>query len=194
MANIFGNMSKKMDARRISVKAKGKCLFVILLFVMLLSFPGVAYAQFNDYGYNAEGRIFKGTLDNWEALLSGSPPAPFDPKGTDIVFIDRKWDKLFDPMLHNSLPSTGAWQKAELWEYLSGDQLGWTWHLDLEVVYSPDTPISGAMVLPPEVMGGVTGFYGVEYNEWLVGPAGEKTLLQDFSVNRGIIEKALHFS
>jgi hypothetical protein len=73
-------------------------------------------------------------------------------------------------VVHLSLPSgDGAWQKAELWEYLSGNQLGWTWHLNLEVVYSSNTPILDAIVLPPETMGGFTGFYLVEQKEWWWG-------------------------
>jgi hypothetical protein len=97
-------------------------------------------------------------------------------------------------VVHLSLPSgDGAWQKAELWEYLSGNQLGWTWHLNLEVVYSSNTPILDAIVLPPETMGGFTGFYLVEQKEWLVGPDGEKTVIQDFSVNRSTVKRALHF-
>lgn len=176
------------------MEAKGKCFFMVLLLVMVVSFPGVAFAQTDGYGYNAQARTYKGTLDNWEALLSGLPPTPFDPKGTDIVFVKRKWNKLFDPMIHLSLPlGAGAWQKAELWEYLSGDQLGWTWHLNLEVVYSPNFSIPNAIVLPPETVGGFTGFYLVEQKEWLEGPAGEKTVIQNFSVKRIIVKRALHF-
>lgn len=175
------------------MKAKRKFLFIVLLLIMVLSFPGVALAQFDEYGYNAEGRLYKGTLDNWDALLRGLPASPYDPAETGITYVDRKWDTLFDPMLHGSLPSgTGAWQKAELWQYLSGDQLGWTWHFDLEVVYSPNTPIPGAIELPPESIGG-SGFYLILSNEWLEGQHGEKTLIQDLSINSGILQKALHF-
>ncbi|HBP66400.1 MAG TPA: hypothetical protein DD730_19600 [Desulfosporosinus sp.] len=177
------------------MKAKGKCLFMVLLLVMVVSFPGVAFAQSDEYGYNAQARMYKGTLENWDAFLSGLPPAPFDPNGTNIIFVKRKWDKLFDPMVHLSLPSgSGAWQKAELWEYLSGDQLGWTWHLDLEVIYSPNTPILEAIVLEPETVGGFKGYYLVEQKEWLVGPDGEKTVIQDFSVSRSTIKRTLHLS
>lgn len=176
------------------MKAKGKFFFIVLLLVMVISFPGVALAQFDEYGYNAEGRLYKGTLDNWDAFLRGLPSSSYDPKGTDIIFVNRKWDKLFDPMIHGSLPSgTGAWQKAELWEYLSGDQLGWTWHLNLKMVYSPNTPIPGAIVFPPEATGGITGLYGVEFNEWLEGPHGEKTVIENLSINSSIIQRALHF-
>jgi len=173
---------------------KGQVFFLVLLLVMVFSFPGAALAQSDEYGYNAQARTYKGTLDNWDALLAGLPPTPFDPKGTDIVFVKRKWDKLFDPMIHLNLPSgAGAWQKAELWEYLSGNQLGWTWHLDLEVVYSPNTPIPNAIVLSPETVGGFTGFYLVEQKEWLTGPNGEKTVIQDLSVKRRVVKRALHF-
>ncbi|MDP4159103.1 MAG: hypothetical protein Q8911_04960 [Bacillota bacterium] len=176
------------------MKAKGKFLLIVLLLIIVISFPGVALAQFDNYGLDAEGRLYKGTLDNWDALIKGLPPFTYNPKGTDIIFVVRKWDNLFDPMLQGNRPAgTGAWQKVEQWEYLSGNQLGWTWHLDLEVVYSPENPIHGAIVLPPEVIGGFTGFYGVNYNEWLEGPRGEKTVINDFSINRSVIQKALHF-
>lgn len=176
------------------MKAKGNLLFVILLLVMVISFPSVAFAQTDEYGYNAQARTFKGTLDNWEAFLSGIPSIPFDWKQTDTIFIERKWDERFDPMIQGSQPSApGAWEKAEVWEYLSGDQQGWTWHQSLKVVYSPNTPILGAIALTPEEII-FTGFYLVEQKEWLAGPDGEKTVVQDFSVNRSIIEKALHSS
>lgn len=166
--------------------------FIVLFLVMAFSFPSVASAQTNEYGYNAQARTFKGTLNNWEAFINGLPPTPFNWKEKDVIFIDRKWDKLFDPMIQGNPPSgTGAWEKAELWEYLSGDQLGWTWHLSLAAVYSPDTPIPGAIVLTSEEMG-VTGFYGVEQKEWLVGPKGEKTVLQDSLLNPNIIKRALN--
>lgn len=174
------------------MKVNRKFLFIVLLLVMVFSFPSVASAHTDEYGYNAQARTFKGTLDNWEALMQGIPPTPFHWKDTDTTFIERKWDKLFDPMLHGDLPlGAGAWQKAKLWEHLSGDQLGWTWHLNLTVVYSPNTPIPGAIELTPEEMG-ITGFYCVVQKEWLVGPNGEKTEIQDFSLKRNIIKRALH--
>ena len=177
------------------MKAKGKCFFIMVLLVIMVvvSYPSVALAQSDEYGYNAQARSYKGTLDNWEALLSGLPPTPFDPKGKDIIFVKRKWDKLFDPMIHSSLPlGAGAWQKAELWKYLSGDQLGWTWHLNLEVVYSPNTLICDAIEVPAESIGG-EGFYIVERKEWLTEPHGEKTVIEDFSVNSSTVKRALHF-
>jgi hypothetical protein len=176
------------------MKAKGKAFLIVLILVMVVTFPGVALAQFDDYGYNSEGRLYKGTLENWDAFLGGLPPLPYDFSEQDKIFVHRKWDCLFEPMLHGSLPSeAGAWQKAELWEYLSGDQLGWTWHLNLEIVYSPNNAIPGEFELSSEVMGGLTGFYVVNYNEWLEGPHGEKTVINDFSINRGVIQKTLHF-
>lgn len=175
------------------MQANRRFCFIILLLVMLLSFPSVASARTNEYGYNAQARTFKGTLDNWEAFINGLPPTPFSWKETDIIFIERKWDKLFDPMLQGNLPSDiGAWEKADLWEYLSGDQLGWTWHQNLAVVYSPNKPIPGAIVLTPDEMG-FTGFYCVVQKEWLVGPKGEKTEIQDFSLKRKIMKRALHY-
>ncbi|KJR48801.1 hypothetical protein UF75_0852 [Desulfosporosinus sp. I2] len=175
------------------MKAKGKFLFMVLLLVMLVSFPGVALAQFDDYGYNAEGRLFKGTLDNWEALMMGLPSSPHELNELDTVYVNRQWDKLFDPMIEGSPPSgPGAWQKAELWEYFSGNQLGWTWHLNLEVVYSPNNPIPGAIVLEPEATGFI-GFYCVDYYEWMEGPDGEKNVIANLSINRSIIQRALHF-
>jgi len=173
-----------MDANR-------KFLFIFLLLVMVLSFPSIASAQTNEYGYNAQARTFKGTLDNWEAFMKGLPPTPFDWKETDTVIIERKWDELFDPMIQGNLPSgAGAWEKSEAWEYLSGDQLGWTWHQSLVVVYSPNTPIPGAIVLTPDEMG-FTGFYCVVQKEWLVGPKGERTEIQDFSLKRDITKRIL---
>jgi len=34
----------------------------------------------------------------------------------------------------------------------------------------------------------------VEQKEWLVGPDGEKTVIQDFSVSRSTIKRTLHLS
>lgn len=175
------------------MKVKGKCLFLVLILIILVSFPGVAIAQSDEYGYNAQARMFKGTLKNWEAFLSGSSPTPYDPNGTDIIFVQRKWNKLFDPMIHLEPPTgAGAWQKAQLWENYTGEKLGWTWHLNIELVYSPEVPIPGAIELPLEAVG-FPGFYLVEQKEWLEGPNGEMTVIDDFSVNRGEVKRALHF-
>jgi hypothetical protein len=176
------------------MKAKSKFLFIVLILSMLVvAFPGAAFAQTDQYGYDAQARTFKGTLDNWEAFLDGLPPTPFSWKQTDTVFIERNWDKLFDPMVQGNPPSApGAWEKANLWEYLSGDQLGWTWHQELGVVYSPNTPIPGATALTPEEIL-FTGFYLVKDDEWLEGPNGEKTIVQDFLIDKGVIKKALKF-
>lgn len=175
------------------MKNKLSFLFLGLLLVMMFSFPSVASAQTNEYGYNAEARTFKGTLANWEIFIRGSdlPPIPFTWKDKDTVFIERKWDKLFDPMIHGNPPSgAGAWEQAELWEYLSGDQLGWTWHQSMVVVYSPNTPIPNAMALSSEDMG-IEGFYCVLLKDWKVGPHGERVVSQDFSLKNKLIKGAL---
>ena len=174
------------------MKTKRKFLFLVLLLVIMFSFPSVASAQTDEYGYNAHARTFKGTLTNWEAFMQGLPPTTFDRKATDIIFIERKWDKLFNPMIQGNPPSgVGAWQKAELWEYLSGEKLGWTWQLTLEVVYSPNQPIPGAVLLTPDEIG-FTGFYCVVQKEYLIDPYGKKTKIQDFSLKPNIIKRALH--
>lgn len=174
------------------MKARRKLLSIFLLLIMIFSFPSVASAKTNEYGYNAQARTFKGTLANWEAFMQGLPPTPFDWKATDVIFIERKWDKLFDPMIQGNPPSgAGAWQKADLCEYLSGDKLGWTWHQALVVVYSPNTPIPGAIVLTPDEIG-FEGFYCVVQKEWLVDPKGKKTEIQDLNFKRNIIKRALN--
>lgn len=174
------------------MKAQQKFLFIVLLLIMVLTFPRVASAHTDEYGYNAKARTFKGTLVNWEAFMQGLPPTTFDWKATDTIFIERKWDKLFDPMIQGNPPSgDGAWQKANLWEYLSGDKLGWTWHQTLVVVYSPNKTIPDAIVLTPDEIG-FTGFYCVVQKEWLVDPNGEQTEIQDFMLRRNIIQRAFH--
>lgn len=176
------------------MNAKSKFLFLVLLVVMVVvAFPSAAFAKTDQYGYDAKARMFKGTLTNWEAFLEGSPPTPFDWKQTDTVFIERKWNKSFDPMIQGQPPSApGAWQKAELWEYLSGNQLGWTWHQELGIVYSPNTPIPGAIPLSPEEIM-FSGFYLVKNIEWLEGPNCEKNIVQDFLVNKKAIKKIHKF-
>ena len=174
------------------MKAEGKFLFVILLLIMVFSFPRSAFAQTDQYGYDAQKRVYIGTLDNWEAFLQGLPPTPFDWDQKDTIFIERKWDELFDPMIQGNPPSApGAWQEANLWKYLSGDKLGWTWHQKLKVVYSPYTPIPDAIELSPDEIP-FTGFYLVEQKECLKGPNREETIIQDFSVDHDIIKKALN--
>lgn len=171
--------------------SKNKTITLILLVLVLASIPGTAFASFDEYGYNAEGRMFKGTLDNWESFLDGAPATSWDPKAANIVFLERKWDKNFDPMVSGEPPvAPGAWQKAELWEYLSGDQLGWTWNLELEIVYSPYNPIPEAFEIPVKDIG-FAGFYLVYSQEWLSGPKEEKVIIQEFSVKRNIISQAL---
>ncbi|WP_407313008.1 hypothetical protein [Desulfosporosinus sp. SB140] len=168
-------------------------LFLGLLLIAMVSFPSVASARTDEYGYNAEARTFKGTLDNWEIFIrgTGADPIPFTWQDKGIVFIERKWDKRFDPMIQGNPPSSpGAWEKAELWEYLTDDQLGWTWHQTMEVVYSPNTPIPNAIALTPESMG-FPGFYCVQQREWLTGPNGETIESQDFSLKNQLIKKAL---
>lgn len=175
------------------MKVKKKSILFVLIIVLFLSIPSIALAGFDDYGYNAKAKMFKGTMDNWEAFMRGLPPTPWDTKVTDVVYVERKWDKLFDPLLQGQLPlGPGAWQKAKLWQHLSGDQLGWTWHLDLEVVYSPNNPIPGAIILTEQEMG-ISGFYCVRQEECLKGPNGEKTIIQDLSLKRNIINRALKF-
>ncbi|AFQ42803.1 hypothetical protein [Desulfosporosinus meridiei] len=175
------------------MKVRQRSVFLVLLLIMLFSFPSVASAKTDDYGYNPQARSFKGTLDNWEAFMRGAPPTPVDWKAKDVIFIERKWDKRFDPMIQGEPPAApGAWQKAKLWEYLSGDKLGWTWHQALEVVYSPNRPIPGAIVLTPEEMG-IEGFYCVVMEEWLVDPHGKKTIVEDFNLKHNIIKRALHW-
>lgn len=168
-----------------------KRLIPLALLVLIFSFiPLGAFAAFDDYGYNPQGRVFKGTLDNWEAFIHNQPAASWDPKATDVIFLERKWDKRFEPMLTGNMPFPGAWQRAKLWQYLSGEQTGWTWRQELEVVYSPNQPITGAMELTENEMG-IPGFYCVTLKEWLTGPKGQKVIIEDLSVNSGIIQKAL---
>ncbi|MDA8220132.1 MAG: hypothetical protein M0Z35_00130 [Desulfitobacterium hafniense] len=174
------------------MKTRKKSLFMVLLLIIMFSFPSAASAQTDEYGYNAQARTFKGTLANWEAFMQGLPPTAFDCKATDVIFIERKWDKLFDPMIQGNLPSgAGAWQKVDLWEYLSSDKLGWTWHQALEVVYSPNIPIPNAIELTAVEMG-ATGFYCVVQKEWLIDPNGKRIEIQDFMLKRNIIKRALH--
>jgi len=178
------------------MKVKSKFLFIVLLLSMMVVFPGTAFAKTDQYGYDAQHRTYKGTLDNWEAFLEGEPPTAFDWKQTDTTFIIRKWSKTFDPMIEGNPPSApGAWQKVEIWEYLSGDQLGWTWHEELEIVYSPNRAIRGATELSPEEML-FSGFYLVQDREWLVGPNGEIIVEQNFSVRHPhpLIKRILKFT
>ncbi|ADY57497.1 hypothetical protein Sgly_3233 [Syntrophobotulus glycolicus DSM 8271] len=173
------------------MKATRKLTLIVLLLAIVLSFPGIVLAKTDEYGYNAKARTFKGTLDNWEAFLAGTPPTPYDPKGTDIIFVERKWNILFDPLIKSKKPSAGAWQKAKLWEYLSGEKLGWTWHLEFEIFYSPKKAIPGAIEVPLEAIG-YPGFYVIKQEEWLAGPNGEKEIIQDFSILHNRIKKALN--
>jgi len=167
--------------------------FLVLFVIVFLSIPGTAFAGWDEYGYNAKARKYKGTLENWENLLMGEPAVPWDPKATGVIFLERKWDKKWDAMMSGDPPTgPGAWQKAELWEYLSGDQLGWTWHLKLKVVYSPDAPIPSAMEVPTEEIG-FPGFYLVEREEWLSGPKGEKKKVEEMSVKSRSIQPSNYF-
>ncbi|AFM01383.1 hypothetical protein Desde_3089 [Desulfitobacterium dehalogenans ATCC 51507] len=175
------------------MRGKKRLIPLVLFVIIFLSIPLGAFAAFDDYGYNPQGRMFKGTLENWEAFLHNQPAVSWDPKATDVIFLERKWDKLFDPMLRGDIPLPGAWQKAKLWQYLSGEQAGWTWHQELEVVYSPNQPIAGAMELTANEMG-IPGFYCVTFKEWQTGPKGQKVVIDDLSVNSGIIQKALKFT
>ncbi|MDQ7093670.1 hypothetical protein REC12_08715 [Desulfosporosinus sp. PR] len=166
------------------MKNKRFLVFLGLILVMMLSFPGIASAQTDKYGYNAEAMTFKGTLDNWEIFISGTgaDPIPFTWRDKGTVFLERKWDKRFNAMLQGNPPSApGAWEKADLWEYLTGDQLGWTWHETMEIVYSPNTPIPNAIAVPAEDMG-LSGFYYVQLKEWTTGPKGEVIVSQDLSL------------
>lgn len=167
--------------------------FIVLLLMMVLSFPRITAANTNEYGYNAQARTFKGTLDNWEDFLSGTPPTPFDWHDKGVIFIARKWDKLFDPMIQGNPPSgAGAWEQSESWEYLTDKNLGWTSHSIIKVVYSPDAPIPGAIELTPDEIG-FTGFYCVSLKEWLVGPQGERTDIQNSSLKSYQIKKVLKY-
>ncbi|RNC63169.1 MAG: hypothetical protein AWM53_01555 [Candidatus Dichloromethanomonas elyunquensis] len=172
-----------------------KSVFLLLLLLLVFCIPNVAFAGYDDYGLNKEGRIFIGTMDNWEAYLRSLPPVAVDPNCTDTMFVERKWDKLFDPMMVNHcLPlGPGAWQKVKIWQSLTGEQQGWTYHLELEVIYSPNTPIKGAIEIPTEAMGGFSDFYCVEQIEWLTGPHGEKTVSQDLTLKQKAIQQALKF-
>lgn len=93
-------------------------------------------------------------------------------------------------MMSGQLPASGAWQKAKLWEYLSGDQLGCTWHLEFKMVYSPDKPIPGADEV--EDMG-VPGFYFVDYDEWISGPKGKKLKADEQEVRSTTVKPSINF-
>lgn len=176
------------------MNTKKKILVIILSLVMILSIPSMALAAFDDYGFNANARMFKGTMDNWEAYIRGLPSTPWESNQLDVIYVERKWDKLFDPVMYHQLPlGPGAWQKVNVWQQLSGEQQGWTWHLDLEVVYSPNAPIPGAIALSVEEMG-LLGFYCVKQVEWLKGPNGQKNYIQNLEIKNNIIKKALKVS
>ncbi|MDR3599691.1 MAG: hypothetical protein P4L49_04295 [Desulfosporosinus sp.] len=175
------------------MKAQSKFLFILLILSMVVVFPSTAFAKTDQYGYDAQARMYIGTLDNWDAFLDGLPPTTFNWKQTDTIFIERHWDKSFDPMVQGNPPlAPGAWQKARLWEYLSGDKLGWTWHEELNIIYSPNKPIPGATLLTPdEIL--FTGFYLVEDKEWEVGPNGEEITIQNLSVKHQLMKKIFKF-
>lgn len=165
------------------VMKRGQLVFILFLLFSIFAFPNSASAKADQYGYNAEARAFRGTLTNWEAFLQNQPPTSFDWKQKDTTFIVRKWDKKFAPFLNGELPLAGAWEYSYDWEYLSGDQLGWTRHRFLKMVYSPNEPMAGAIASPPESIG-ITGFYLVRQVEWLTGPHGEKQVSVNFSAKK----------
>ena len=176
------------------MKLKKWHILIALLLFTVFSFPNVAVAQPDQYGYNAMARTFSGTLDNWESIFAGSPPTPFDWNQKDTTFIVRKWDKKFDPVLKGETPlAAGAWEWSLDWEHMSGDLPGWTRHRFLEMVYSPNVAIPGAKVIPVESVG-VPGFYLVRQIEWSTGPNGEHQVNMNFSVRNDVIKTALNLS
>ncbi len=180
------------------LNTKKKFIISVLFLVMLFCVPNVALAQdgdngFDEYGLNAKAKIFIGTLENWDNYYYGLPAIPYNFKSLDTLYIERKWDKLFAPMIYYNPPlGTGAWQQIKGWEYLSGDQLGWTYNLQMFIIYSPNVPIEGAIAVPIEEIG-YSGFYFTEQQEWLDGPHGEKIVFQDF-VFKPNIHKFLNFN
>jgi len=133
-------------------------------------------------------------MENWEAFMTAMPAVPWEPNQSNVQYVERKWNNLFDPTIYYNEPlGPGAWQKVHAWENLSGEQAGWTWNLDLYIVYSPYQVIPDAMYLPAEAMGGIDGFYCTTYEEWLKGPNDEKVIIEDLyiSLKNKIINLAL---
>ena len=147
----------------------------ILLIIALLCAPASAFAKsgFDDYGYNEKACLFVGTLANWDAFLYGQPPLPaVDPAATDVMFIERQWNKSFDKMMfQGGAPADGAYCATNAHMNLSGDQLGWIWHELFAFAFSSQ-PIDGALAIE-----GMPGFYFITDKVWLTDPDGNETIL-----------------
>lgn len=161
---------------------KTKYLSVLAL-IFFLILPCSAYAaSFDEYGTNENACIFVGTLENWDGYLFGQPPQPYDPNQTNTIFLIRKWSKSFDDAIFQGEPWVdGAWCKSYLYQHLSGNQEGWTWHNLMRLEYS-STPIEGAIPVD-----GIPNLYLVTYIEWLTDPDGNETVLIDVHTSKGNI-------
>lgn len=159
---------------------KSKIISCILVFMLI--FTSSAFAKFDEYGYNAKACNFKGTMANWENFVYGRPAEPAEMGQLNVQYLDRKWSKDFDEMMFRGGEFVnGAWQKAHMYEYLSGEQLGWSRHESFKMVYS-STPVEGAMAVDE-----MPGFYIIEYKAWLEDPQGNEIIDFNFhSIPHGL--------
>lgn len=63
-------LEKSVLEGAIFMSRRKKFIIFSLLVLIILSVPGTALAGFDEYGYNAKARKFKGTLENWENLVA----------------------------------------------------------------------------------------------------------------------------
>lgn len=166
---------------------KRQQLVGLLLILILLSIPGLAFAQIDAYGLNDKALIFEGSLENWEALLKGELPQPVDMQATDVPLVHRKWNQAFAAAFFGGQPwQDGAWLLTHGYIYLSGAQQGWTWHVRVKLVYSSN-PVPGSF---PE--GNTPGLYVVEYREYLTDPNGNEQQLADLCTSTPSLGKGYY--
>ncbi|MFZ5944176.1 MAG: hypothetical protein ACOYVD_08710 [Bacillota bacterium] len=154
------------------------CLCALLVLIFLL-IPGTVFAAFDEYGYNETACIFNGSFENWENFVYGLPSAPVDWETKNVQFLVRKWSKDFDQAMFHGMPwKDGAWQMAHFYQYLSGEQEGWTWNWDFKIVFSA-VPVAGAIDT-----GG--NFWLIQSKTWLLGPQGEEIEVPDMYTLKAI--------
>ena len=148
-----------------------------LLIIALLCAPAAAFGYtLDEYGLDLDAGLFVGTLDNWDNFFYGQPPSPpVDPSATDVLFMERQWNKSFGNMMFgDGMPADGAYCATNAHMNLSGDQLGWTSHEFFTFAFAFE-PIAGAMPIE-----GMPGFYFITYRVWMTDPAGNETVISEF--------------
>jgi len=152
---------------------KHKYLWILLILALLCAPAATFGYALDDYGIDIDAGLFVGTLDNWDNFFYGRPPnPPVDPSATDVMFIERQWNKSFGSMMFgDGMPADGAYCATNA-HINQAD--GSIYHEFFAFAFAFE-PIAGAMPID-----GMPGFYFITYKVWMTDSDGNQTVISEF--------------